>query len=294
MPNSKNRCFICESQSNSKEHIIPQWLQRYFKLPDQKLGLWNDTALLYKQAVVPLCKKCNENLLSRLEIKVQSGSATDMEYYLWALKIRFLLSIKDSTIYFDRSDPSKGKLLNSEQASIGHDFIKHALNNFEREEFKFYPDPFGSVIILDNPLKDDNFGLIDTPHPHWALAISLPPHKILLVLFTDRGLVNKALSHDYNDTGGLQAFCEKLPAASTNELLRQLVLKLLLKQYQISNIPYGVSWDDSGIVSNKIPDTIEYRKKLKQSVLKEISHFLKLGDQFAIELYNSLPSNYRD
>lgn len=294
MVDSDNQCFVCNSRSNSKEHIVPQWLQRYFKLKDQKLGLWNDTSLLYKQTVVPLCKRCNENLLSRLERKVQSGSATDMEYYIWALKIRFLLSVKDSTIYFDRSDPSKGKLLNSELASIGHDFIKHALNNFERPEFTFYPNPFGSVIILDNPLKNDTFGLIDTPHPHWALAVALPAHKILLVLFTDRGLVNKAISDDYKDNGGIQAFCERLPATSTNELLRQLVLKLLLKQYQISNIPYGVSWDDSGIVSQKIPDTIEYRKKLKQSVLKDISHLLNLGDQFAIELYNSLPANYRD
>lgn len=143
-------------------------------------------------------------MLSRLEQKVQSSSATETDYFLWALKIRFLLSLKDTTIQLDRTNPSKGKLMKSEAALIGQDFVKHTLNNFERTNFVFRPNPFGTVLLFDNHIKDGEFGFADIPHPYWGLTISLPNNKILSVLFSDRGLVKKEILKDYKTKGGLK------------------------------------------------------------------------------------------
>ena len=293
MTHLTRECFLCNGLADTKEHIIPQWLQKHFNLSNQKLGLWNDTVLFYRQAVMPLCKSCNGNVLSRLEQKVQSNSATEADYFLWSLKIRFLLSLKDTTIQLDRTNPSKGKLMENEVALIGQDFVKHALNNFERPGFIFRPNPFGTVLLFDNHIQDGEFGFADIPHPYWGLTISLPDNKILAVLFSDRGLVKKEILKDYKKKGGLKNYCKELPATTTNELIRQIMLKLLLKQYQMKNIPYGVSLSDKGILSKEIPKSVNYRKQLKKEVLIDISHVLKLDQKFGNELYNSLPTHYK-
>lgn len=286
-------CFLCTGLADTKEHIIPQWLQKHFSLSNQKLGLWNDTVLLYRQALIPLCKNCNGNILSRLENRVQSNSATEADYFLWALKIRFLLSLKDTTLQLDRTNPGKGKLMESEVALVGQQFVKHALTNFDKTNFIFRPNPFGTVLVFDNHIKDGEFGFADIPHPYWGLTISLPDNKILSVLFSDRGLVRKEILKDYKNKGGLKNYCKELPATTTNELIRQIMLKLLLKQYQIKNIPYGVSLSDTGIFSKDIPKSVNYRKKLKKEVLVDISQILKLDRKFGDELYNSLPTHYK-
>ncbi len=293
MTDYKKECFLCNSIPDTKEHIIPQWLQRHFNLSNQKLGLWNDTILLYKQATFPLCKKCNGTILSNLEKRIESNSATEIDYFLWALKIRFLFSLKDTTLQLDRTDFLKGKLIEIQEAMIGQEFVKHSLNSLATENFIFKPNPFGTIILFDNPIRDGEFGFADIPHPYWGLAISLPNHKILAVLFTDRGLVKKELLKEYKIKGGLKNYCKELPAMTTNELIRQLMLRLLLKQYQIKNIPYGVSLVEKGVFSKPIPNSPNFRKKLKKEVLVDISQVLKVDIKFGIAMYDALPENYK-
>ncbi len=293
MTDPAKNCFLCDNPADTKEHIIPQWLQKHFSLPNQKLGLWNDTALSYRQAVIPLCQICNGNYLSRLEHRIQSNTANDTDFYLWALKIRFLLSIKDTTLQFDRKDPTKGKLVSPEIGYIGQEYVRHALRNLETPGFFFRPNPFGSVFLFDNPITDSEFGFVDVPHPYWGLTISLPNNKILATLLTDRGMVKREIENDYKNKGGIKKYISELPAKTTNELIRLLMLKLLIKQYQIKNIPYGVSFADNAITSKPVPKSVNYRKSLKREVLVDISHTIGLDTKFAEELYNSLPDSYK-
>ena len=88
-------CIFCGEPANTKEHIIPRWLQKHFDLKDQRLGLWNKTEIFYSQATIPACMVCNSEDFSLIEKKVREGTATKQEYYIWALKIRYCLSIKD-------------------------------------------------------------------------------------------------------------------------------------------------------------------------------------------------------
>jgi hypothetical protein len=286
-------CIFCNNNALTKEHIIPQWIQKSYSLSDLKVRLWNGTFIPYKQITIPACQDCNGNVLSRLELRVQKGIASEMDYYLWALKIRYCLSIKDSTLLFDITDPKKGPLLKKKDAEIGIEFIKYAFANFEKSNFHFNPNPFGSVFIFDNPLDDHEFGFADVPHPYWGLTVSLPNKKILSVLFTDRGMVKKEVIRLFKNKGGVAAFFKKTVGNTTTLTARLLMFKLMLWQYKFDNIPYGYKLNKSGIASHRIPLRVNYRKKLKKEVLLDMASILSLPHQDALDLYNSLPKHYQ-
>lgn len=83
-------CFVCGDFADSDEHIIPKWIQRRYDLWNQKIRLPNDTTIAYRQLKIPCCKDCNNNVLSRLETRVQDGDATDQELWKWAAKIHLV------------------------------------------------------------------------------------------------------------------------------------------------------------------------------------------------------------
>lgn len=293
MADTIDGCIICGDKKTTKEHIIPRWLQKHYSLENQKLGLWNKSNLTYKQATIQLCQNCNGNILSRLEQRIQNDSATDTDYYLWALKIRFLLSAKDTTLQLDRKDPTKGKLLSFEDGFIGNEYVRHALQHFEAPGFYFKPNPFGSILLFANPISDGEFGFIDVPHPYWGIAISLPKNKILAVLLTDRGMVKKEIEKNFKHTGGIKNYIKGIVANSTNELIRILMLKLLINQYQLKNIPYSFSVKNKAIISGTMPRSVNYRKRLKEEVLIHICQTIGLDAKFGTEIFNSLPKIYK-
>src|SRR5687767_10694541 len=108
---TKIACPLCGQPANTKEHVIPQWLQTIYNLSNQPLGLHNGTSIRYNQATIPICQVCNGEKLSFLESKIKNETASAHHYFLWALKIRYFLTLKDLTLQFDRADPSKGKLI---------------------------------------------------------------------------------------------------------------------------------------------------------------------------------------
>ena len=205
MANNIKKCSFCENTADSKEHVIPQWLQKEYKLKDQRLGLWNGTNIMYSQAVIPACDRCNSERFSRLEGKIRNSTAMAQEYYLWALKIRYGLALRDSTLLLDRKNPDEGPLLPKNIATYGKQFIKHAFKALDNPEFKFYPNPFGSVFLYKQSKKmEGNFGLVDVPPPYWALSIVIPPNNILMVHFADRGIVKKCLNKFYRGKGDVE------------------------------------------------------------------------------------------
>lgn len=287
-------CVFCGQPGNTKEHIIPRWLQKHFDLKDQRLQMVNKTTMQYCRAVVPACQKCNSEIFSRLESRVRQNSATEQDYFLWALKIRYCLSIIDSSLPDDRSNPSGCPILPNQFASIGHDFIQHAFTHLKEEKFYFRPYPFGSVFIRENPNKDGEFGFVDVSHPYWALTIVLPNHRLLSVLFTDRGLVRKSLLKRYKSEGGLDILKKDIEASAPTGFYAQfLTFRLLLAQYQLSNIPYGVNLKENGVYSKKLPSKLKYRASLKLPILHQMADFCGLPMDVARDVYNSLPAHYR-
>lgn len=136
-------CFVCGNIAKSEEHIIPKWLQHKFNLWNQKLKISNGTTINYRSLKIPCCSECNSNLLSKIEIRIQAGSATDEEIWKWAAKIHFGLLRKDDFLEWDRKNPGYkiGDVVRSDDPLEIDRHLVHSIHG----EFKTEPNPFGSV-----------------------------------------------------------------------------------------------------------------------------------------------------
>jgi hypothetical protein len=71
---TRDVCFMClekftEENYNTKEHVIPQWIIRDFKLQDHEIiYLWN--RINYTHYVIPCCYNCHQTYLNPVEEKV--------------------------------------------------------------------------------------------------------------------------------------------------------------------------------------------------------------------------------
>jgi hypothetical protein len=107
----QRECAFCSRIATTVEHIIPKWLQRHYGLYNQQLRVWSGTSIHYRSAVIPACQPCNGVRLANLEKRIHSGEASERDYYLWALKIRYGLAIMDARLLIDPRHPEKGFLL---------------------------------------------------------------------------------------------------------------------------------------------------------------------------------------
>ena len=256
----KGECAFCSSPATTVEHVIPKWLQRHYGLYNQQLMAWTGKPIHYRTAVIPACQHCNGVRLAKLERRIRSGTATESDYYLWALKIRYGLAIIDGRLLVDPKYPEKGFLLPFNMKKYKAEFILPALESLDNPNFRFEPDPFGSVFLFEQ--EQDNtghFGLVDVPPPYWAFAIVLPPNKVLSILFADRGVVKSLCKKN-----GLYGQLEKLAMSLDDTIPQQLLFSLLRVQNQL-HIPAGVlEITKSSIISAPIPTLIRTRiPKLK-------------------------------
>ena len=117
------RCFVCggEPSSGAGEHVMPKWLLTKLSLWDSMITLINGTRLPYGQLRVPCCEQCNNGFLSRIERDVQAvveaGELTDANDVLvvgrWLAKILVGILSKETKLYFDRRDRSKGFIVDA-------------------------------------------------------------------------------------------------------------------------------------------------------------------------------------
>ncbi|TOA55131.1 hypothetical protein CGK23_22745 [Vibrio parahaemolyticus] len=264
-----NQCVLCGTLHNklSKEHIVPRWLQKYFNLNDQKLGLSNGTSIKYNQAVVPACHTCNSEIFSSLEKRIRENTSLPMDYYLWALKVSYALSYKDTTLPIDRSDPAKGTIIPKEMVDIDSGVIYSLFNLLSSDSKTVNPSPFGSVFVINKEVdKDKGFFLVDVPAPYRALAITLPD-RILFVLFGDRGVVQKITPID-----AVNKLYESIKD------VRYILFHLLKTQNQLT-LPSQCIVSEKGIESKPIPTKILIRKQ-KQVWYEEIANFCGLPIQY--------------
>lgn len=274
-------CSFCDSPANTKEHVVPGWLQHHFQLWDHRISLWNETAITYRQAQIPACSHCNNERFSRLEQAVQSGAATEQELYLWALKIRYGLSLKDSWLLMDRKSPTLGPLLPHEVATYGEAFIRHSFLALEKKPFVFRPFPFGSVFVFSHsPTHPKKFDFVDVPAPYWSLAITLPTNKTLAVLFADRGVTKRVMRRYAPLKKDIEQLAHHVPDASA----RTIMFQLLRWQVRLV-IPSGVRLSDEGVLSERIPRRI--RTRIPKLVwYKEMAANCGLPDTVAYEAFD--------
>jgi hypothetical protein len=180
-------CVFCGDPRETDEHVIPKWLLRHFNLFDERVLLWNETTIPYRQVVVPACLRCNRDRFAPLEQRIQQGTGTSRDYYLWGLKIMLGLSHRDASLPADRANPGAGPLLPLHVADDLGDISRAAFRSLDSPTFRFTPDPFGSVIEI--AASQSAFMLIEVPRPYRAIAISLPNQRYVVIFPGDRGVV---------------------------------------------------------------------------------------------------------
>lgn len=114
-----NCCFICgvsTSQAKfNKEHILPNWLLRRYKLHDRTIILPNRTKFAYGKYVVPCCQSCNSLMGEKIERPVQELLTQGYEavtnhlnthgpwlFFVWFSNIYIKTHLKDKNFRIDR------------------------------------------------------------------------------------------------------------------------------------------------------------------------------------------------
>lgn len=151
-------CMFSGETPNSKEHIIPRWLQKKFSLADQTLYLPNGSKLKYSFACVPVKDEHNFEF-GKIEQNISQGIFDLSEIYLWAFKIHIGMLYRDSSLKSDIKVPASPMILDIGNFS-SEIFFFRMLYNIWRNKGKTIPSPLGSVYIFDNLNPKQEFDFI--------------------------------------------------------------------------------------------------------------------------------------
>lgn len=137
-------CMFSGEAADSKEHIIPGWMQRRFGLANQTHVLPNGTKIRYALATIPVATAHNAKF-GEVETRIAEGRASDLDVYLWAFKIHIGLIHRNSNLKVDIKSPLSPKFwsLNSFSDEI---WLFQQLYKVWAAGGSIEPNPFGSVI----------------------------------------------------------------------------------------------------------------------------------------------------
>lgn len=137
-------CMFSGEAADSKEHIIPAWMQRRFNLANQTHMLPNGTTIRYALATVPVAAAHNARF-GEIEDRIANGRASDQDIYLWAFKIHIGLIYRNSNLKLNIRSPSSPKFwsLTSFEDEI---WLFQQLYAVWAQDGDIQPNPFGSVI----------------------------------------------------------------------------------------------------------------------------------------------------
>ncbi|NEI74302.1 hypothetical protein GR212_32625 [Rhizobium lusitanum] len=117
------QCFACgrTPTTGAGEHVIPKWLQSKLGLFDERLTLLNGTQIPYRSLTVPCCAECNNGFLSAIEREVHPIftrgtliAGDELVLGRWLSKILIGILVKETSLSFDRTKPSRGSIVEPE------------------------------------------------------------------------------------------------------------------------------------------------------------------------------------
>jgi hypothetical protein len=173
-------CLFSGDTANTKEHVIPDWIQKRMHIREQTLILPNKTGIKYKNLLVPASKSHNEKF-GEIENRIASGHLEPNEAYLWALKIHIGLLYRDSTLRFNIEEPLSKPIINLRDYGFQVTIFR-ALYNCWRTGGNSYPAPFGSVFVIDSVTPNDHFDFMYCAYTG-TIGIDVGSKFILVVLW---------------------------------------------------------------------------------------------------------------
>lgn len=177
------QCLFSGSETDSKEHVVPHWLQRRFDLGEKTIIVPNGTELKYKLLVVP-ADRAENSKFGEIENRISQGCYNLDEVYLWALKIHIGLIFRDSSLRVNIRDPESEFILDIGSFESEITLFRILYENWKGGG-KTSPLPFGSVFIFDSLLPRTEFDLF-----HCLTTGTVGIHiggKFIIVFFWDQG-----------------------------------------------------------------------------------------------------------
>lgn len=152
------KCMFSGETADSEEHVVPKWMQARFNLRDQMVVIPNGTPLPYRSVKVPVASKHNAEF-GKIEGRISQGNYRPQEVYLWALKIHIGFIFRDATLKFDRRKPDSEMIWDIDDFST-EIAIFQMLYEVWSQGGNIYPEPFGSVFVLDALTPEPEFDFI--------------------------------------------------------------------------------------------------------------------------------------
>jgi hypothetical protein len=202
-------CFLCGRQmrgtNHTDEHIFPKWLQKRFRLWNQKLILINGTKIRYRQLKAPCCQPCNNDHLSDIENRMltalENGSSAvrklpEIDIYLWIGKIYFGILYKEYLLTHDRSKPKRKSIIPRELLSeldLHHVYLQAA-----RVPIEFQGRP-GSVFVFELQVHKD----LKYQFNYWDSLYRIATCRIgnvgIMAVFADGGIIKDLMEPVFDE-----------------------------------------------------------------------------------------------
>ncbi len=170
-------CFLCGVELTagniSKEHVIPQWLQRKYNLWNQRIALLNKTFIEYRYLTIPCCRTCNNDNLKPVEDRIKEAvdkgidafkALNKMDVFLWLSKILYGIIYKELFLKFDLKEEESVSITEPEFLKI-HETLFLFLHGYMGQIV--YQDFFpASIFIFKTQSYDKNerdWDFVDNP-----------------------------------------------------------------------------------------------------------------------------------
>lgn len=176
-------CVFCSKSASTREYVFPKWLLNQAYLYNKRLGLLDGTTIPYRKLLIPVCSKCNNETLSRVESRVRNQTGKEIDYYLWALKIFIGILYKESLLK-SIVKRNKSTIIRKGKIKTELSIAKRAFNIYKNKG-SFYPNPPGSVIRVKRQGSRRYFDYVDIPEVP-ILGIALPKEFVICLPF-DKG-----------------------------------------------------------------------------------------------------------
>jgi len=159
-------CFLCGcrlgKKNRSDEHVFPKWLQRKYKLVDERLRLPNGTTVPYRQLTIPCCRVCNTKHLHPIEKTMSQAviggpravKALDPWYiFIWLGKMFYGILYRELFLLWDRARGNKGTITTKE---ILREYrMHHLLLQSVRVPMQFVGCFPASILIVETQEPED-------------------------------------------------------------------------------------------------------------------------------------------
>lgn len=137
-----DRCFLCGCPlthlNKSDEHVFPRWLLDRYELRKTRIELLNGSTITYDRMLIPCCRECNNEHLSRIEEKVSTAFSRGLPevqqipkdtLFAWIGKIYYGVIFRELTLRSDLRDPNSAAIISPEFLRLYHShhlLLQHA------------------------------------------------------------------------------------------------------------------------------------------------------------------------